>query len=127
MRNGKRMLSSLVALLRGAPNLMWLAAILLVGAAFAGRMLPSPAPPGGGNDRLVLTVTEVNRLGGGTPPRWSAIQEAYQLTDYQMWMSACLTQGVSPCGRDLTRQGTATADPEDGRLILYLSRRPGPG
>lgn len=127
MRKGKGKLSSLLALLRETSNLMWLTALLLVAIAFVLRMMPSPAPPGGRNDRLVLSVTEVNRLGGGTPPRWSAIQDAYRLTARQMEVSACLTQNVSPCDRDLTRQGTATADPEDGRLILYLSRRSGPG
>jgi hypothetical protein len=120
-------LLSLLALLRTAPNFMWVAALLLVAIAFALQMMPSPAPSGGSSDRLVLSVTEVNRLGGGTPPRWSAIRDAYRLTDRQMEVSACLTRNVSPCDRDLTRRGTATADPDEGRLILYLSRGAGPG
>jgi hypothetical protein len=118
----KALLSGLT-LLRKPPNFLWLAALLLVSVAFALRIMPSSAPPGGGSDRLVLSVMEVNRLGGGAPPRWSAIQDAYRLTDRQMEVSACLTHNVSPCNRDLTREGTATADPEGGRLILYLSRR----
>lgn len=96
---------------------------LLVGTAYWGRLRPHGSSNSLSSDVLVLSAAEVHRLGGGSIPTWSQLQEAYGLSKRQIERSGCLTEGLDGCARDVTRDGEALAAPRNGRLILSLSDR----
>ena len=99
----------------------WVLAFAFLGAAYAFKVLAGNDVEVMRNDYLILSASEVNRLGGRFPPRWDDLKQTYGLSDAQVRRSVCLTRSLSPCSFDLSRDGQERASPVNGRLILSLS------